>query len=717
MNEIITKSINTLHNNQNFKNFNEAEVKLIDKAIDFAIKKHDKQLRKSGEPYITHPLEVANILLNWGLDSDAICASILHDVVEDTNTSLNEINNNFGEVIEKLVDAVTKVSTYSNQNRANDNSKEELDTLSVIKVFLGMSKDIRVIIIKIADRLHNMRTISSLKQDKQVKIAKETKDIYANIAGRLGMYEVKTELDDICMQILKPHEYKTVKRFIDRQVNKNNEIFEEAIEKIKLCLINNHINCTVSSRIKGIYSTNEKLVSNENTNDLFAIRIVVDKLLDCYLALGVVHCNFFNMQNSIKDFISNPKINLYQSLHSIIIYKKMNIEIQIRTKDMDAIANYGVAAHWKYKSKNDRLDNDFDNLVKALTSDQNNDEESKTSSISIIKKFAKQKFINVLDKNKMQWKSILEGTTLIDYSFIANKNKFCYIKEIIVNNKVESMYYIAQPGDSIEIIYSSNKTINKHWEFISNDSTVKKYISEQVLEQKSNLESSTDKFITNIIKESNKKLSKSEIQEFIKKHFNINNFKDFLDAMRAININHNEILMLFSNKKQEKKQMIAKIKAQSWKWLMNKSLFQASDVNFFFNEMKITSCCSKIPPLDVVGCINGNCLDIHRYGCPKINQKNKMIILKWDKDKVKKSDRSFKAKFILNGYFTNNVSTLIINTITKYKGVISKFNLVKNKILNEFSIDCEVYVKNYSNLEKITNELQSKGIIHSWKFI
>ena len=263
------------------KDISEVDIAKIKKAIKFATKYHHNQLRKSGEPYIIHPLSVAKILLLWEMDVETICAGILHDVVEDTPATLELINRDFGEQVEKLVDAVTKVSTYSNQNRANQSNKTdnineyETDdsTMSVVKVFLGMSKDIRVILIKIADRLHNMRTIHYLKQDKQIRIAQETKDIYANIAGRLGMYEVKTELDDICMRILEPQEYRKIKAFLEKNIKKYNNSFNEAIDKINLCLTSNHIDTKLKSRIKSISSINEKLKANENLNDLFAVRI------------------------------------------------------------------------------------------------------------------------------------------------------------------------------------------------------------------------------------------------------------------------------------------------------------------------------------------------------------------------------------------------------------------------------------------------------------
>lgn len=706
-------------------NFSDADVNKVKNAIDFATKYHKHQMRKSGEPYVTHPLAVAKIIASWELDVDSVCAGILHDTVEDTEATLDEIRDNFGESIAKLVDSVTKVSVYSDQNRASltkteihqlEEKKQQTKTsnddskMAIIKVFLGMSKDIRVILIKLADRLHNMRTIKYLKAEKQIRIAQETRDIYANIASQLGMYQVKTEFDNLCMKILQPNEYKTTKLYIEKQLKKYNENFKEAIEKIEWTLNNNHIDAEVIHRIKSVASVYEKIKNNENVNDLFAVRIIVDKMLDCYLVLGVLHCNFMSFHNAFKDFISTPKSNLYQSLHTIIAYRSVNIEIQIRTKEMDIVANHGVAAHWKYKDKT----NEFDSMFESIPSLLNYGKNIQNISMNAINKIARQRFINIFDKNKMERKVISDNISLIDYAYLSNKTKFTYIKKIIVNNKEENFYYSIQPNDSIEIVYSSNKTIQPKWEHYSRDPNVKKIIADELQKRNSNIENSSDLFINNILKETNSNINKTYVLEFIQKHFNIKTIKDFHDAMKTINISHSDLVKLFDNRKYNRKNIINNIKSQSWKWLIAKSLFQNDGINFPFNEIVITNCCSKIPPLDVVGVIHGDSLQVHNANCSKINKKDKIIVLKWDKEKIKKSDRSFKANVILNGIFTPEKSTAIIATITRYKGVISSFILNKKKESNEFIIKSEIYVKNYSNIEKIVNELISKGIINSW---
>ncbi len=699
--------------------FSKEDIASVCKAMDFAIMYHEGQFRTSGEPYVTHPMQVCKILMSWGLDLDSFIAGLLHDVVEDTDATLDEIRNEFGDTVAKLVDAVTKVSSFSSKNRDNMDSTKNLVTDSqdeaIVKVFLGMSKDLRVILIKIADRLHNMRTIECRKKEKQIKKALETKEVYAAIAGRLGMYDVKTELNNICMKILEPGEYKKTKETIDKLTKKHLESYEEVIHKIQSCLEGNHIDCEIVSRVKSVYSTYEKIKQNDNLKDLFGVRIIVDRILDCYLVLGVIHCNFFNLDNDFKDYISTPKINLYQSLHTVISYRGLNIEVQIRTKDMDRIANYGIASHWKYKDKHNEYDFGFDQMTNLVA--KGNDINNSQESLSIIKKLAKQKFINTLDKNTMTWKKIPENTKLIDYAFFVNKPKFDYIDSFIVNGNVEKMFYIIQPGDQIQMVFSNTKTISRQWEFISHDAVVKKHIHDQLQKMNTNSERITNEFIEEVSKYTNKEIQRKDIKEFIDKQFHIASIKEFLDCMDIINVPRHELIKLFGNKTSERRHLIQRIQSQSWKWLMHKSLFESKESNFYITNINITDCCSKIPPLDVVGILNGSSLNVHRYNCPKINAKDKMIVLQWSKEKIKRSSRSFKAKIVMNGYFTPDCSTSIINIITRYKGVISKFDLNKNKANKEFTINADIYVKNYSNLEKMTSELANKGIIHSWKLI
>lgn len=702
--------------------FEQEDIKKVTKAMNYAIHHHEGQMRSSGDPYVTHPMHVCQILMSWGLDIDSFIAGLLHDVVEDTQVTLDDIRNHFGENVMKLVDAVTKVKSYSAENRDrlenthNLNSNQEDQNIeTIMKVFLGMSKDIRVILIKLADRLHNMRTIEFRKKEKQIKKAIETREVYANIAARLGMYEVKTELNNICLKILEPNEYKLAEQQISDNLAKYQEVYNEAIFLLESTLEANHIEAKVTSRIKSIYSYHEKLKNNENTNDLFAVRIVVDQVLDCYLALGIVHTNFYNIDNTFKDFISKPKINLYQSLHTVVNFKGLTFEIQIRTKDMDHVANYGIASHWKYKENHHEFDINLEQLSTIIQncSKQTTNKES----LGLIRKIAKQKFVHVHDLNTDDWKKIPENTKLIDYAYTIDKQNFEYIEDFLVNGNPEKMFYIIQPGDRIKIGYSSNKTINKQWEYISNDAIVKKHIHDTLIKLNSYNEKIVNEFIDEVSRNSDGQIGRDYVLDFIQKQFKINTINDFFECMSIINIQRSELLKLFAQKSSEKRALTQRIQQQSWKWIMHRSLFEANEIAMF-ESINITDCCSKIPPLEVVGILNGRSLNVHRFNCPRINpNKDKMVVLKWSKEKIKRSSRSFKAKITMNGLFSPDVSTSIISVITRYKGVISKFDLSKNKTSKEFEIHADIYVKNYSNVEKMMDEMLAKGIIHGWKLI
>lgn len=693
-------------------NFPKAEIDVVDKAMHYAIKHHAGQLRKSGEPFVTHPLAVAAILIKWGMDYQSISAGLLHDIVEDTDVSLAEIKSEFGDEIAHLVEVITKVSTFSSKNRADDKYTKDKDVNAyIMQVFLGMSKDMRVMLIKLADRFHNMSTIRFLKPEKQKRIAFETKEIYANIAGRLGMFSVKSDLSDMCMQVLNPSEYKKAKSYIDGKIKINNNTFQEAIQRVRTCLDNNHISYDLEYRIKSVYSTHEKITANDaSILDLFAIRIIVDQPLDCYLCLGIIHSNFYNLANTFKDYISTPKANLYQSLHTGIVFKNLNMEVQIRTAEMNRNANYGVAAHWRYK-ENVGKDSYLGSMLNMISEKAKNDE-----TLSFIKNISKQKFINVLDKNNMTWKSILEGLSVLDYIYMLDKNKFSYLNEVFINDVVANMYQIIQAGETIEVTYSSHKTINKGWINFTKDNSIKKFINDELQNIHSNLENSVEEFVLTLSKECGSYCNKKFILEFISKHFNMDSIKDFLDAMKYIRVSYNDLVKLFGNHWKEKKEMISKIKSQSWKWLIANSLFKMNE-SLYFSDISITKCCSKVPPLDVIGVLNGDILEVHKFDCPRINKKDKIIVMKWDNEKVKKSTRMFRTKIITDGAFSSDCSPAIVATITKYRAVISTFIMHKDKTSKRFSLDLVLYVKNYSNLEKIMTELQNKGIIYSWKLI
>ena len=330
------------------KNNRRSDSKLIKKAFEYAKAHHGDQLRRSGEPYIVHPVQVAYILSTLGLDDSTICAALLHDVVEDTSATKEDLAQNFSVEIAELVDGVTKLSKLQYA------SMEEQQVENYRKMFLAMGKDIRVILIKLADRLHNMRTLKYLTRDRQITNAKETMDLYAPLANRLGVYSIKWELEDLSFKYLYPEEYRELVEGIDRKREERLKFIDMIMEEIKQAVKKEHIEAEVTGRAKHLYSIYRKMkrdnITLDQVYDLFALRVIVNSVKDCYAVLGVVHDLYNPMPGRFKDYISVPKPNMYQSLHTTLIGPKGTpFEVQIRTWDMHRIAEYGIAAHWAYK--------------------------------------------------------------------------------------------------------------------------------------------------------------------------------------------------------------------------------------------------------------------------------------------------------------------------------------------------------------------------------
>ena len=435
-----------------------ANIKLVLKAYDFANEKHKGQLRKSGEPYIIHPLQVAYILTTIDMDEATICAALLHDVVEDTEITHEDLIKEFGEEIANLVDGVTKLSKLQEYTTIKEQQVEDYR-----KMFLAMGRDIRVILIKLADRLHNMRTLKFLTRDRQIANAKETMDLYAPLANRLGLYSIKWELEDLSFKYLYPEEYRELVEGIDKKREERLVFIEKIMDKIRLELKRNRIDAEVTGRAKHLYSIYRKMKRDNKTldeiYDLFALRILVNSVKDCYAALGVVHELYSPMPGRFKDYISVPKSNMYQSLHTTLIGPKGTpFEVQIRTWDMHRVAVFGIAAHWAYKEAN----KEKKSVVKV--------EEDKLAWLRESLEWQKDmqdpdEFLNTLKTElfedevyvftpKGDIKVLPKGSTPIDFAYhihaeIGHKMTGCK-----VNNKMVPIITKLKNGDIVDIITS-----------------------------------------------------------------------------------------------------------------------------------------------------------------------------------------------------------------------------------------------------------------------
>lgn len=427
---------------------------LIKKAYDLAYDAHKNQRRRSGEPYIMHPVAVAKILFDFGMDNECIVGALLHDVVEDTTYSLDYIRANFGEEVATLVDGVTKLG------KIPLSTKEEVQAENIRKMFIAMNQDVRVIIIKLADRLHNMRTLQHMPPYKQREKSLETLEIYAPIAHRLGIRSVKDELEDLAIHYLDPIAYKEIEDSLSMKTSEGNIFLEDIKSQIRAKLEPIMNNVQITSRVKSVHGIFRKVYIKgknfEEIYDIYAVRIIVDTMIDCYNALGIVHDMFTPLPGRFKDYISTPKPNMYQSLHTTVLSKKgIPFEIQIRTWEMHRTAEYGIAAHWKYKlgkGGKDEIDSSLQWIHKMLENGDSAD--NAEDMVSSIKGDLSVDEIYVFTP-KGDVKSLPKGSTVIDFAYAIHSavgNKMTGAK---VDGRIVPLDTTLKTGQVVEVITSN----------------------------------------------------------------------------------------------------------------------------------------------------------------------------------------------------------------------------------------------------------------------
>ncbi len=437
-----------------------ADMALIDRAVDYANQKHKLQKRKDGSPYIIHPLAVAQIVAEMGLDCDAILGALLHDCIEDTDASHEDIEKIFGPTVAELVEGVTKLT------RANFSSSEQAQMENLRKMFMAMSKDIRVVLIKIADRLHNMRTMQYQTPEKQIQKCRETMDVYAPLAHRLGMQKIKWELEDTSLRYLAPMEYNEIMSYLQAHKEKDEAFMRTIQDKITQRLTSVGIHNTTYGRIKHVYSIYRKMLAQGKTidelYDIYAFRVIVDTIPDCYNVLGHVHDLFSLVPGRFKDYISTPKPNMYQSLHTTVIGSQgIPFEVQIRTWQMHETAEYGIAAHWKYKQGTGTgTEKDFEWVRRLLESQQDSDAEEFVQSMKI-DMFDDEVFVYT---PKGRIVSLPAGSTPIDFAYAIHSGVGNSMIGAKVNNRIANIDTTLKNGDIVEVLTSkSAKGPSRDW--------------------------------------------------------------------------------------------------------------------------------------------------------------------------------------------------------------------------------------------------------------
>ena len=679
--------------------FNETEKNIITKAINFSEIAHKDQLRKSGDPFITHPIEVAKILTSIKLDASAIAAGLLHDIIEDTDISINEISNTFGNQISELVQGLTKISKFSlkiNRQKLGENYR---------KLILAASKDIRVILIKLADRLHNMRTIKFIKDDsKKINISMETLEIFAPLAQRLGMKQWQDELEDLSFQSINPDARKSV---IDRlnYLNSNDEnIIDEIRYELKKIFLNEDLNCKIDGRIKSAYSIWNKIknknISFEQLSDIMAFRIITNSTRECYRCLGIIHRRFPYIQGRFKDFISSPKSNGYRALHtSVMGPKNKKIEIQFRSNVMNQIADFGVAAHWKYKDPKSIKEKDtkeykwMHDLVDLMNSSANQDELIENSKISVFKDEI-YVFTPKGDLIELPTKA-----TPIDFAYAIHTQIGDKCVGAKINEKLQPLKTILKNGDQIEIITSEESQPSPLWERFAVTSRVKSQIRRFFRSKKRAEYIIFGKEILNafFIKE-NYDLNES-ISKKIKKEFNLNDLDDLYEMIGAGKLTPFTVIKRIYPEINYKTPKKFEIKSENT--IRLKGLTAGMSYH-------LAGCCSPIKGDTIVGIMTaGIGVAVHTIECETLasysDDPERWINITWDNSNNSKSISNARIGVVLK----NQPGSLgkVTTVIAKNNGNISNINFSIRKI-DFFEIIIDIEVRDANHLKNIIAALR-----------
>ncbi|SHK04081.1 GTP pyrophosphokinase [Hathewaya proteolytica DSM 3090] len=639
------------------ENCSNVDENIVIEAFNVASEAHKDQRRNSDEPYIIHPVEVACILAQLGMDTSTIVAGLLHDIVEDTPITYEQVKDEFGEEVAVLVDGVTKLGKIKYK------SKEEQQADNVRKMLLAMAKDIRVILIKLADRLHNMRTLKYMSVEKQKEKSKEVIDIYAPLAHRLGISMLKWELEDLALRYLNPElYYNLVKEISEKRIEREEQI-KNIIDELKLKLQSSGIQCEIDGRPKHFYSIYNKMKNKNKTIDqifdLTAIRILVNTVVDCYSALGIVHTIYKPMPGRFKDYIAMPKPNMYQSLHSTVIGPKGRpFEIQIRTYEMHKTAEYGIAAHWKYKegvnsvnSEND-LQGKLSWLREILEWQGETSDPQEFMEAFKIDLFADEVFV-FTPKGKVI--SLPRNSTPIDFAYRIHTDIGNKCVGARVNGKIVPLDYHLTTGEIIEIITSINsKGPSIAWLTIANSNHAKSKIKAYF--KKIKREENIEKGKETLEKEAKKQgcvlteLANEEILHKVMKKYNMKNIEDLYALVGAGIIIASSIIVKMKVKlsetqispDEEIKRKIQSVNSKEEGNKQGKSQFPELTLKGSDNLMaRFAKCCNPVPGDDILGYITkGKGITVHRSDCKNVKsllerEEEKIITINWDNIKGK----------------------------------------------------------------------------------
>ena len=737
------------------KNHMENDIPLIKKAIEMAYDAHKDQRRKSGEPYIIHPICVSVILCDLGMDTESLIAGLLHDTIEDTSYTYNDIKENFGEVVAKLVLGVTKLLKIEYKKEGTKN--QSLQAENYRKMFLATAGDIRIIFIKMADRLHNMRTLNYMTPEKQRQKAQETMDIYAPLALRLGVSKIRNELEDLSFRYLEPNEYYDLADKIKKKQTLRQTLVDEMVldleQKIKKSTFMETHDCNfeIDGRPKHFFSIYKKMkVKNlqfEQIYDLFALRIMVDTVMQCYGILGVIHENYNPIPDRFKDYISVAKSNGYQSIHTTIIgITGEPFEIQIRTKEMHQVAEYGIAAHWKYKEKPDtKVDVTNDevkiiNNVRKILNLQNELAESNDEDYLEELKTELDIYIGSIYCYTPRGEVIelKEGSTPVDFAYAIHSAVGNTMVGAKVNSLIVPFDYKLATGDRIEIITSRNSSGPKsEWLNYAKTSQARNRIkaclkqlskAEHMARGKELLETEAQRHKQNFLQ-----LLEGSKKEFILNKYNYIEWDLFLAAVGRRSIKEEQVIkrLILEKEREEERQKklsllntnitdanldldsiikVTKSKRKSKSGVIVQGL---GDIGVRFSK-----CCTPLPGDEIIGFITrGRGVSVHRTDCQNIinlptDEKNRLIETQWDISQVNKDTR-YSVELNIVAEDKAGILVDITKAISEFKINIKSFS-VRTDGQNAV-ITCILYVESKDHVDKLCNKLLTLREVNSIK--
>ena len=715
------------------ENYASSNEELIRKAYEYASKYHENQLRRSGEPYMIHPVNVAGILSELGLDDETICAALLHDVVEDTPVTNEDLVREFGETIANMVAGVTKLGTlrYTTQ--------EEQQVENYRKMFLAMGKDIRVILIKLADRLHNMRTLKYLSRDRQIANAKETQDLYAPLANRLGIYSLKWELEDLSFKYLNPEEYHEIVSGLDRKREERLKFLEKIQNDLKEEIKNQGIKAEITGRAKHLYSIYRKMQRDNKTldqiYDLFALRILVDDVKDCYTVLGIVHEMYTLMPGRFKDYISVPKKNMYQSIHTTVLGPKGTpFEVQIRTWEMHKVAEFGIAAHWAYKEASNNgtkeavIVNDDKLAWLRETLEWQKNTENPDEFLNTLKTELFEDEVYIFTPKGMI-KVLPKGATPIDFAYSIHEQIGHKMIGCKINSKMMPIITPLRNGDIVEILTSEqSKGPSRDWLKFVKSSSAKSRINQwfKKAQRAENIERGKD-LIEKEVKKIGIKYSdlvRQEWMNLVLERYRFQTMDDLYASVGFGGISVNKVIARLLDeyrKEHEDEDYEAKIEelvtAKPNRGKPSKTGVIVKGIDNCL--VKLSKCCNPLPGDDIIGYITkGRGVSVHRTDCVNVKdllaEEDRIIDVYWFDEaegaykveiEILANDRSGLLKDIIKQVENAKVRLMGVNTRTTRENIAIidvSLELENTEVLNKL-------LSAFRNVENVYDVQRKRG--------